>query len=245
MADTRKFKCREHGGWVVMPIRRGRPPVRCTDEFQCDAIKVEKPVTRAESVAKLTHDRHLRKPKVTATALNGSRSEPKPRSTSGGKAASIAQAQRAREELEPLGWTVSGKAWEIEEGLGYATVTAARNDELLTLTWLNGTIQHQQYSLWSIDKPSANGKPESNLPFDPDEVPDTELAQLLVGTKVTWFNRLARSNESAICGKDTLTIEHILTGTGDETPGERIIKFVDAAGQGFRAFRLDQLIKVG
>jgi hypothetical protein len=146
---------------------------------------------------------------------------------------------------------------------GSVTVIAAREEELLTLTFQDGECISQDYSLWNADNPpniisakdnilssrgdklttthNVGGMPRSKLPFNTSEVPDWELVRVLAGTKCTWWNHLAQHEETAIIGS-MISIEHLYTGKGDEHPEDRIFKFTDRSGQGFRAFRLGALL---
>ena len=42
MAAMKVIQCREHGGSFEIESRRGRPPVRCTDENPCDMVKAKR-----------------------------------------------------------------------------------------------------------------------------------------------------------------------------------------------------------
>lgn len=265
MAEKQKLPCREHGGYFYRVPKRGRVPVRCTDETPCDAMNNTAPDIPRKTAARVRQEtdtpkqarerrerlaQRAREEAEIAQETPGKRfpSEPKPRSQS------LAKGQQAKDLLEDQGWTVTGKAWKApvpsdvkQVPVDWASVSAARGEETLLLVWRMGQLQDQVYNLWSVDKPQSNGKPKTDLPFDPEEIPDAELARVLIGVKVTWYNRLAQKAETAICGRDSLTIEHIWTGHGEETPGARIIKFIDATKNqtAFKAFRLDQLLKVG
>ena len=240
-----KIKCREHGGYFTRPIRRGRPPVRCAEEYPCNAQQIDKPAPKAKpsaphttKVATESHSSYA--PVVSAKSSNSLRSE-----DSATYPGAVALAKQAKSQLEGQGWTVAGKAWRKDSD-EFASITATRGEETLYGVWKNGALaEPMQYSLWNLEKPAANSKPQSSLPFDPDEVPDAELAQMLVGMKVTWYNRLSGQNEDGYCGREYIHVEHHYSGTGDERPGDRVVKFVDAETRMFRAFRLDQLIKVG
>jgi hypothetical protein len=156
---------------------------------------------------------------------------------------SALKAYEARYRLEPLGWQVTGRAW-VEGELRCAEITAVRGTETLFIKWVNGVMESERYVVWD-DKPSANNRPAHRLGFDPDEMPDRELVQALSGMKVTWWNALGQSEETAIIPGAKVVIEHAYSGIGDETPADRIIKFVDVAGSGFRAFRVGALLKIG
>lgn len=156
---------------------------------------------------------------------------------------SVLVAQAARSELEALGWTAKGRGWTDGED-ACAELTATRGSETLVLTWRNGNVTSQDYSLWHT-KPSRNAMPKRRLKFNPDEMTDGELIRAISGMKVTWWNSLAQSEESYTIGTKTLSIEHSFTANGDEDSARRIVKFVDMNGGGFRHFHVDALLKVG
>lgn len=156
---------------------------------------------------------------------------------------SLAPAKVAKEHLEAQGWTVTGKAW-AEDHHQFASITGARGDETIIMHWNDGQLIAQHYSLWS-EVPRENNKPKGALTFDPDECTDRELVRALSGMRVTWWNKLGQLEETAVIGPNKITIEHAYSGTGDETPGDRIVKFTDHSGAGFRAFRVAALLKVG
>lgn len=224
--------CREHGGTFQVAPRRGRPPVRCSDDNVCSRYgkpaRATEPITQAERTATS---------KVVRSASKAPESVSKPRSE---PSASLLKAQSAKEALQAQGWTVDGKAKGSD-----ATLTCSRGEETLFLTFRDGALAEQNYLLWNVDKPSANGMPKHKLTFDPDEMTDTELIRALNGMKVTWWNRLASNTEMGIVSGNRIQIEHSFAGNGDETPADRIVKFIDHGGAGFRAFRVGALLKVG
>lgn len=156
---------------------------------------------------------------------------------------SVQVAQAARSELEALGWTAKGRGWSEGDDM-CAELTATRGSETLVLTWRNGNVTSQDYSLWHT-KPSRNAMPKRRLKFNPDEMTDGELIRAISGMKVTWWNSLAQSEESYTIGTKTLSVEHSFTANGDEDSARRIVKFVDMNGGGFRHFHVDALLKVG
>lgn len=159
---------------------------------------------------------------------------------------SVPKAHEAKARLADLGWTVAGRAWfDAVTKAGYAEIVATRGDETLIMRWINGNVEQQHYALWDVDRPANNNTPANDLPFDPDEIPDSELVKILAGMRVTWWNKLAQSNESAVASASTIEITHAYNGIGDETPADRIVKFVAMNGGGFRAFRLGALLKIG
>lgn len=158
---------------------------------------------------------------------------------------SLPLAMRAKAQLEAVGWTVKGRAWieNASENSHAAQVTASRGAELLVITWFNGVLSSQEYSLEHL-KPSDNGFPPSELHFNPDELTDSELVRMVKGMKVTWWNTLASSKEHAtVVGN--VTVEHIFFTNGDEDNSKRIVKFVDRDAGGFKAFNVAALLKVG
>jgi hypothetical protein len=161
--------------------------------------------------------------------------------TAHGREKSLGLAQKAKAQLVAQGWEVQGSAkGEL------VTISAHRGEELLSIVWKDGVAIDQNYSLWSVDKPSKNGEvPPHSLPFDPDWAPDSEVAAHLVGMKVTWWNRISGKEEHGVCGHGTISIEHRYDGAGHEIPSERLIKFLDGAGGNFRLIQLGQLLKVG
>lgn len=246
----KRIQCREHGGYFMVEPRRGRPPVRCTEENQCDAQRVPtgKVRTPGQRLAAELPDRYApvvgpsKTRTLAATPVNTSASDTAGNvSWEANRRATLKECNRIFHEVVALGWETK-RGWVNNTT---AEITATRGEEMLYVVIKAGIVIQQDYSLWSFDKPSTNGKPKSNLPFDPDEIGDRELAQYLVGNKVTWYNRLSGKEETGFCGKESIHVEHGYNVRGDEMPGERIIKFIDADELHFRAFRLDSLLKVG
>lgn len=199
-----------------MPARKGRPPVKCTEEYPCD--KVGEVVTPAPE-------------RVSEAPARPNDSLP------------LAMASKAR--LEAVGWTVKGRAW-FDTGDGpeaVAEITCSRGAETLIMVWVDGRLNRQDYQMESI-RAVENGIPTHSLPFNPEEVTDSELARLISGMKVTWWNSLAGARETAIVS-NKINIEHIFVGGGDTDNSKRIVKFIDHSGGGFRAFHAGALLKVG
>lgn len=233
MAELQRLHCETHGGYFTRVPKRGRVPRSCGgSNGPCDMAEAPEPTPVREQ-----HTQALKRavgvPERKAQTLNGSNP-------------SLDKGREAKTLLEAQGWDVAGKAWSDESGSKWASVSAVRGEEMLHIVWKDGVAQDQVYNLWNLDVPSKNGRPNANLPFDPDTIPDSELARYLVGVKVKWWNKLAGKEESAIIGKD-LQISLKWTGTGDAYPGARIISFIDATPNmtAYKAFRLDQLTKVG
>lgn len=153
---------------------------------------------------------------------------------------SLEKAKDAKAQLSEQGWEVKGEAKGEK-----VSITGTRGDELIYVEWNDGEVVTQQYSLWSVDKPATNNRPKATLPFDPEYVSDKELAQYLVGNKITWYNRVGQSIETGTCGHDHVIIEHRLDSLGWENPAERLIKFTDGQGGITRVILLGQLMKVG
>lgn len=178
----------------------------------------------------------------------------------------IPLAHKAKGMLEPLGWAVKGRAaFRTESGttgderdVPFAEVTATRGTETLVITWwedVNGEIQSSQdYSLWSVDKPSENekplrpkkdDKPKHRLPFNPALITNEDLIREIIGRKVIWWNALRKGEESGEISPTKIQVESVYNGSGHELPSERIIKFLDPGKTGgFRAFHLSALLAV-
>lgn len=271
--ETMTLPCREHGGQFEIPKRRGRPPVRCNEDHPCrkagtskrvrkaEPVEVPAPVRRAatkptngkaardEAAVKAAVARNLkrRETEVVPEPLRTRAKAPQAAATASTTTnPSLPMAQAAKRQLEPLGWVVQGRAWVSDGAAQWAEIVATRDTETIIIRWMDGNLIEQNYMLWNHQKPSVNikGMPPRKLDFDPDEASDRELVERLSGMKVTWWNRLGRSTESAVI-PDKVNVEHTYNSRGDETPGERIIKFVDRNGTGFRAFYVAALIKIG
>lgn len=221
--------CREHGGTFSITPRRGRPPVRCSEDNPCDQNRTllgglkkhPKPVAEARSSAS----------KVKAT--------PAPASVH--KNPSVPFAHKAQTELTPLGWILKGKAGFVD-GVGWAEVVATRGVESIILRWEDGKKVTQEYSIWdSESSPEQNGRPKSQLRFDPNEMTDLDLARELSGRTITWWNRLANNTDKAVIG-EKLEIQHCYTG-GNETA--RFLRFIDQTEHrgSYRAVHVEALIK--
>lgn len=240
--------CREHGGTFSIEPRRGRPPVKCSEGNRCTPVEqiaskipVRKSAPRErrlpierEVTTKATRDAEAiaaAKARVTANATKAAKQI----------SAGVDKALAAKARLEPLGWKTTG----TKDGTD-VVLSGVRGEERIAIRWnASGDLVWQQYDLWHSDVPKKNGKPASNLPFDPDEVPDKEIARMLSGTKVTWWNVLAGAEQSAVISGTKVSIGHAYDSHGDEQPSDRVITFVDATGAGFRSFRLGALLKVG
>jgi len=247
----KRIKCRTHGGFFTVEARRGRPPVKCTEDNKCNAQTIDKaPSTKARTGQQALADSpthrvegqsKTRTSVVTDAPSSASETSPQGASWVASKAATTKEINRLFRQVIELGWDAT-RAW-IDDN--HAEITATRGEEMLYIVVTKGAVLSQTYSLWHFDKPSLNGKPAHNLPFDPDEIGDGELARFLVGMKVTWYNRLSGKEESGYCGRENIRIEHGYDARGDEIPGQRVIKFIDADRRNFRAFYLDALLKVG
>lgn len=224
-----KRLCREHGGNFISPKRRGRPPTSCAPDYPCTAAETHIPdkPKRIRVHTTLEHE--------TPTSAPQSPVEPRSQPSEG-----LSKAKAAKEALEGQGWTVEGRANGER-----VSVTGARGEEIVSLVWSpEGELQSQEYSLWNTVRVSANGAPKANLPFDPDEIPDARLIPYLTGMSVTWHNRLSGGSETAVIG-ERIEIMHVYDRLGEELPADRLIRFIDATGRGFRHFRLGALLKIG
>lgn len=227
----KRFSCRTHGGIFSMPARRGRPPVRCTEEHQCD--KAEAEVTNIVREV----------PGVGKVAVVTSKAPERVYAAATGDNPSLSLAMTAKASLLDLGWTVTGKAGGHPEGQQWATVRASRGAETLIINWSDGALVDQLYSV-DFGSPEGNGLPGRDLKFDPDELTDRELVQRIAGEKVTWWNTLASARETGIIG-DRVSIEHIFDQGEHADNSKRLVKFIDRNGHGFRAFHVSALMKVG
>ena len=254
--------CREHGGTFQIEAKRGRPPVRCTEGSPCSGMNVnggrKRKAANIKAVAERTAQTlrgKLPEPTESATeyigsyrepglgtSRNGSRKPVEPRSHPN---PCVALAYAARERLEPLGWVVTARGW-LDGDSSFASLTASRETELLSLYWQDGVLTDQEYNLWNTEVPAANGKPKTQESFMPafDEMTDREVVQRLSGMSVQWWNSLGQSVECGTIG-ETVKITHAYSGTGDEVPGDRVINFIDHDGSGYRSFRMSALMKIG
>lgn len=209
----RTFQCRSHpGGIFRMPARRGRPPVRCTDQHPC-------------TLASEPQEAPVKAPERHAAAPTGANP-------------SLPLAMTAKERLTAVGWECAGKASE-----DFAELVCSRGEESLVMRWDAGTLTSQQYDMNSPN-PNRNGIPPHRLNFDPTEVTDGELANLIRGMPIKWWNTLGSSEESAIVG-NKVTVTHTFVGSGDTDNSKRVITFIDHGGGGFRSFHAEALLKVG
>ncbi|HEY6018386.1 MAG TPA: hypothetical protein VIY48_00345 [Candidatus Paceibacterota bacterium] len=318
--NMKRIACREHGGTFEIVAKRGRPPVRCTEDNPCSGVNVTdgrngligkktrklpnepygtNAVSRPERVASEIKNRNLTKAverayddeaaakrkeaiskcgkyrgsaaqiskhetgcKACALIYAGRAHDPSPngasvsvdtardRAKAHAKAIAtlnpcVSLAYAARERLEPLGWAVTARGW-MDGDSSFASLTASRDTELLSLYWQDGVLTDQEYNLWNTELPSANGKPKGTDSFLPefDEMTDKEVVQRLSGMTVQWWNSLGQSVERATIG-EKIKITHAYSGTGDEVPRDRVINFVDHENAGYRAFRLGALMKLG
>lgn len=153
---------------------------------------------------------------------------------------SVPLAKAAKEHLSALGWTTQGRAFADDDGAWCAELIASRaTGETLIMQWLDGRIVRQDYSL-NYDRPADNHIPPNKLGFDPEELTDRELVDRIRGMKVVWWNTLGNSTESGTIG-NKVSVEHVF----DDNTAKRLVKFVDHGGQGFRAFHVSALLKVG
>lgn len=260
MAAMKSIQCNTHGGTFQIPVRRGRPPVKCSEDNPCDMVKKSRTTTNAgarkarrESPSDARQTRLAkavqRRPDREEPAQKATRTRPEAGPVTVKHNPSIVLARKAKDQLEPLGWNLKGRQWTDEDGDAWAEITGTRGEETIAIRWVNGKFESQDYSLWDADKsPGQNGmsagalKVQARLPFDPGEMSDTELAKELAGRRVQWWNRIAQNTEDAVIG-DKLKIEHTYTG-GNETA--RQIHFVDATPNHgkFRAFNVDALMRV-
>lgn len=263
--------CRTHGGIFKVERRRGRPPVKCgrqtngtviaactraTGDSPEDLAEAKRVVSDAKTNgASVTVKTEYRKPDKTASKVDTNRArrrktrqDRKVQPVTVTENASLPLALAAKERLTALGWEVKGKGGKD----GSAVITAVRGEELLTITWQGGKKVDQQYSIWDTLRPAENGhgQPGTQVKFNMEEISDKELADLLRGQKITWWNRLGGNPETAIVSGKNIKVEWIFKTDEDghredPTPLDRILTFVDPSGSGYRSFRLGALLKVG
>jgi hypothetical protein len=242
--------CREHGGTFQVTPGRGRPPTRCGGKWEV-CSRADDPQMRA--VRDMQEHAGITKARKTASPEHSARVAPdeerirqaeKPSEPAKVPNRSVAEAMAAKAALEVQGWLCKGRGYVDEDKGQGAELMATRGEELLVMHWLDGRCINQEYTLWR-EKPSANAKPAHSLGFDPDECTDREIIRALSGSKVTWWNALGQFETTGVVDPEKIRIEHLYNGRGDETPGDRIIHFIDRAGGGFRAFKLAALLKVG
>lgn len=239
--------CRTHGGVFSIVPRRGRRPVRC--DGTTGKGEPIPPCTRhhnyagqaAEPVAQATEAR----PVLKSIKRNLRASVVKEAPVTVTVNISLPPAMQAKETLTAKGWQVTGRAWE-EDGKSFAGLNASRDDEHLTLVWVDGILRNQEYQLWKDSHtPEENGRPKTDLGFIPEELHDTELIRVISGQKVTWWNKLGSREETATIGNQVSVSHKYIGGTADENPGERVITFVDRNAGGYRSFHVSALMKVG
>lgn len=218
----RRIQCREHtGGIFSIQTSRGRQPVRCGGKYPtCDMS--DNPDVSYEELAAGRE----RAERVVAAALPGN--------------PSLTLAKAAKERLTAVGWVCEGRAWFDDEG-DNAGITASRDQETLIMWWCRGALREQNYSM-EFEKPSDNGYPPNRLHFSPDELSDSELVRMIQGMKVTWWNTLAGSEETAVVGSN-VTVTHVYRD-GREEDSKRMVTFVGRES-GFRTFHVSALLKVG
>lgn len=263
-------ECQEHGGTFEIPKRRGRPPVRCTDDNPCTeagdipglpgvtkhaAKKIGgplKPAAKSTKPAKPEFSGSISNTtkKIMAAAARkyaeAPTEEPKEAEGSSHRAPTTAvqNAYKAKALLETVGWQCTAKP--VGDGVEF---TAQRNPELIIIRFRNDGSAEQTYMIWDTVQPKKNYDPRMPSPklnFEPNEISDRELFTLLRGREVQWWNRQTGSIEVGVISTTKMQIEHLF-GTeedGEPTPEDRVIKFVDHAEGRFRAFRLAALIKV-
>ena len=239
------IQCRDHGGTFQIQPKRGRRPVRCTRENACTRY-ASSPQRTTEGPPESWVPSRV---EATASAIKNARmavegfNKAHPQVQHMATNPSVVLAMAAKQRLEAQGWLCKGRGW-LEDEHEFATLTATRDEETIIMHWNDGQLIQQDYSLWH-EAPSANGKPRGSLSFAPDECTDRELVRALAGCKVTWWNVLGQKEETAIIAPESIKIEHAYNGHGDETPGDRIVKFIEHGGAGYRAFRMAALLKVG
>lgn len=263
--EYKQITCREHGGLFTVEKKRGRPPVKCSEDNVCDGVierkgrrsnpgisKRDIATTRRIATAKQAIQEQSMDEQITETRRAvkrpGKHRPVKPAATPAvvKNNPSVPPAFEAKRILEPQGWKITGRAW-FDGEVGSATVLGTRGEEQVSFLWVDGKLDSQHYSMWNSSKPSENGMPRKRLNFDPEELSDAALVKMLAGKRITWWNRLGKTTETCVVGREAdkrVKVEHVLNGHGDELA--RIVTFVDAtkSGTGFRSFHVDALLKV-
>lgn len=253
----KRITCRTHGGTFLIEPKRGRPPVKCSDDNPCSehpAIKVPTPkeakrrTPRPSQHAVLPETLKIknvhREPtdniRSIADVSDPSKHAKSPVEVSIPDDPSVTKAIEAKGLLEAQGWTCHARI----EGAS-VEFHASRGTERIAMVIADGVVVSQEYTLWDTQKPSTNGVPAGRvkLPFDPDEMTDAELARALRERTVIWWNRIAKGEERATCPAK-IQISHTFNGHDDEVPGDRLITFVDMHGGGFRTFRQGALMRL-
>lgn len=247
----RRKQCRAHGGIFSYHPSRGQQPVSCKPEYPCDRANMETPhPAHAASDGAYLPSGKFEKPPTRfqgpCPECGGTGGHRGTCSHSGLKPTnpSLPLAKAAKERLTAVGWVVQGRGW-IDDAGGHAQITASREHETLSMEWENGAVVSQIYAM-EFEKPSTNNYPENDLHFDPAELSDSELVRMIRGMKVTWWNTIGSSRETAIVNPKNVTVEHIFRDeNGDEDNSKRIVKFIDYGGGGFKAFHVAALLRVG
>lgn len=248
------LQCRAHGGVFKMVRKSGRPPVKCGGTTK-DGTQIPLCTRHPDGSGNLTDSEPAPvepKPDTTKPQLSNRKRDlrstvQKPADVTVTVNRSVPKAKQARELLETKGWTVAkGQAWR-EGDQFFAKLDAVRDEERLMMVWTDGELTTQDYSMWHNGVlPEMNGRPKSGLGFDPDELTDRELVQLLSGQTIEWWNRIGRSTERATVSGNNVRVMHTyIGGRADENPGERQITFVDHGGGGYRTFLVSALMKIG
>lgn len=80
-------------------------------------------------------------------------------------------------------------------------------------------------------------KAQRSLPFDPELAPDEEITGIMAGQAVVWYNRIGRSNESAIVGRKGVRITRL-------PDGQRVANFCCPV-TGYRSCLVTAILKIG
>lgn len=200
-----------------------------------------------------------RMPKTSKTAVPARKSssesiqKPQPVQPSIEDNNSLPLAMKAKAELLIKGWEVVGEAWIEEDSLvalPMASITATRDDEVITILWASGEKIDQQYSIWdngNMSKNVSKGKPTPNekLGIDLDELSDVELIRLIAGQEIKWVNKLSGNEDKAVVSPEKFRIDHTFVGSHlDSNPGDRIINFLDHKRKSFRAIHVSALCSI-
>ncbi len=256
----RTITCREHDGTFSIPVKRGRPPVRCGGEYPaCDKAETAKPAKRVSRSAKSgwcrcdaqgnePHERGIEgcqyyapvEPEVAKAerprkAVQKPRTEPeKPKA----RAVPCEAALTAKKSLEAQGWTVNGRAWidpvEIAPGetLGgvYCTEIMAARGEERITINWRGDKLVDQQ--YSMWDMEQPQKNEMPEKGISSEFDEYTDRELVeaMAGQQVTWWNKLGKNKETAYCPDSVKIVHVYNGIGDETPADRVITIVDSRG---------------
>lgn len=198
----------------------------------------------------------------------------KPNAAVPGDNPGVRKALKLKEQIAPHGWKQEPD-WEISgEAPARVTAIARRGAEVLTVVWDSGVFNYElsghliedrhtkirnvSHGRQLAARPAAEASAElarvvsnrsfrpaaprtstarGKLPFDPETSSDSDVLSAIQGRYVVWVNRISNLEEHALASKESRLWK--ITGDG----ATRTIQFTTETG--FRAARLDQILRVG